>query len=363
MNHMEISRAYESNLRARDFIRWVMAEGSAETPGEAREIFAARYPNSKNLGLITRDAVPAASSGGSTWGQQLVGINVLVSEYVSVIRPRTVLGRIQGYRKVPFEVRYPIATAGVPAAWVEEGGAIAVRAMAFSEGTMQRSKIGGIVVLTDEIVRSFAPDAEALVEQDITAGIVEFSDGQFLDPTHAGSGNVSPASITYDAPSITASGDDADAVASDLKRLLDLITTDMAAPYIIMSRRSATHIASLDNPRWGNITMGPNGGAIWGIPVLTTIEMAKDGESPEGNIIVALDAAELQVADDGAEATVSREASLQMLDNPTGNSVDPTATTVVSLFQTNCIGVMVIRFLRWQMRRAGAVAYIAGVPY
>ena len=39
----------------------------------------------------------------------------------------------------------------------------------------------------------------------------------------------------------------------------------------------------------------------------------------------------------GVNVDVSREASLQMLDNPTNDSVTPTATTMVSMWQTNSV--------------------------
>ena len=58
--------------------------------------------------------------------------------------------------------------------------------------------------------------------------------------------------------------------------------------------------------------VGVNGGDLFGVPVLVT-------EAAESKLI-ALDAAALFVADLGVELLESREASIEQVDNPTGNA-------------------------------------------
>jgi hypothetical protein len=60
---------------------------------------------------------------------------------------------------------------------------------------------------------------------------------------------------------------------------------------------------------------------------------------------------------------VSREASLEMLTNPTNDVNTPTATSIVSLWQTNSVGFRAERILNWQRRRATAVAYLSGAAW
>jgi len=60
---------------------------------------------------------------------------------------------------------------------------------------------------------------------------------------------------------------------------------------------------------------------------------------------------------------MSREASLQMLDNPTNNSATGTATSMVSMFQTNSVAFRAERTLNWAKRRASAVAVLSGVNW
>jgi hypothetical protein len=53
---------------------------------------------------------------------------------------------------------------------------------------------------------------------------------------------------------------------------------------------------------------------------------------------------------------MSQEASLQMDTAPTQSSATPTATSVVSLWQTNSVGFRAERTVNWQRRRDSAVA-------
>jgi hypothetical protein len=87
--------------------------------------------------------------------------------------------------------------------------------------------------------------------------------------------------------------------------------------------------------------------------------------SGEGNLIVLVNQKEILFADDG-QVTIdaSREASLEMLDNPTNQSVPSvTPTTQVSMFQTSSVAIKATRFINWKKRRDFAVAYIKDAAY
>jgi hypothetical protein len=100
-----------------------------------------------------------------------------------------------------------------------------------------------------------------------------------------------------------------------------------------------------------------SGGKIQGIQVITSQNV------PSG-VIVALQPSEIYFADEGGfQIDVSREASLQMLDNPTNDTVTPTATSLVSLWQTNSVGFRCERILNWARRRANAAVYLTGAAW
>jgi hypothetical protein len=115
-------------------------------------------------------------------------------------------------------------------------------------------------------------------------------------------------------------------------------------------------VNALGQPEFPNISMG--GGSLFpGLSVVTSQVV------PSGTII-ALQPSEVYLGDDGGfMVDVSREASLQMLDNPTNDTVTPTATSLVSLWQTNSVGFRCERILNWAKRRTTAVTYLTGVAW
>ncbi|MNP21982.1 Phage capsid family protein [compost metagenome] len=98
-----------------------------------------------------------------------------------------------------------------------------------------------------------------------------------------------------------------------------------------------------------------------GVPVIVSDYLITDSS---GGMVVLLNASDIWLADDG-QVTIdaSREASLQMLDNPTNASDTGTATAMVSMFQTNSTAFLAERFINWQRRRASAVAWLSGVNW
>src|SRR5690606_40682755 len=109
--------------------------------------------------------------------------------------------------------------------------------LAFRTISLDMDKVAGIVVLTDELVRSSAPSAEGIVRQDLVAQIARFLDAQFLDPTVVGSDD-NPASITNGVTPITASGADSEALYYDMSQALNAFVT---------SDRSEEHTSELQS--------------------------------------------------------------------------------------------------------------------
>jgi hypothetical protein len=76
--------------------------------------------------------------------------------------------------------------------------------------------------------------------------------------------------------------------------------------------------------------------------------------SGEGNLLVLVHAPSIAMADEGGlTIDASEEAAIQMLDNPTNASTGgTTATTMVSMFQTNSVALRATRFINWKLRRS-----------
>lgn len=368
MDDFSRARAVETKTKARDFMRYATALAMGKgSHTHAVQIFENRWPRSKNIDTVRKAAVAPGNTTDSVWAGPLAPLNSLASEFVAMVRPATVIGRMTGFRRVPFNIKFPRQTSGASVGWVGQGRPAIVTKLGFESDTFNQSKIAGIVVISTDLARSADPAAEALVHDDLIATVAQFSDWQFLDPTVAEVADVSPASVTYGAPAITASGITADAARDDLLELIGLITTDMVAPYFVMKRSTALHLASLQLGS-GDAAfphVGVNGGNIWGITVLVsdnTPAAALTGSPPVAlNRIILIDAADIMLAEGDIEIDASEHACIQMDSTPTN---PPVATTVMtSLWQMNLIGFLATRFIRWKRRRDGSVAVLNGVPY
>lgn len=288
----------------------------------------------------------------ATWAAPLVNEQNLAGEFIELLRPATILGRIPGIRQVPFNVRIPVQTGGSTVNWVGEAAPKPVSELAFDAITLGMNKVAGIVVLTDELVRSSQPNAEDTVRRDLVEQVARFLDAQFVTPSVA-AGTNNPASITNGVTPITASGTDAEALYYDLNRALAAFdNSDLGTGQIslIMSPGLARGISSLRNAlgqfEFGGLNMA--GGNLNGFGVITS------NSAPAGTIIL-VKGDEILLADDGrVDLDASREATLDMNGGNTPN---------FNLWQRNAIGIRAERFITWRKRRADAVSMISTAAY
>lgn len=313
-------------------------------------------------------AVAAGSTTDSTWAGPLVNYQILASEFIEYLRPRTILGRIPGLRRVPFKVKVPRQTGGATVSWVGERSVKPVSSLAFDTVTLEFSKIAGIIVISDELAKFSNPSAEAIIRQDLGDSIIQYMDSQFTDPTVAAVTNLSPASITNGVTPVTASGTTAAALRTDLLNVLNNFTANnitLAGLVGIMTESQALAISmmqtSLGNPAFPSL--GATGGSLNGIPIVTSENISATGGSPtDGYPIIFLRARDILLADDGmVTVDASNQASLQMDSAPT--SPPTTDTVMFSLWQNNCTGLRAERFVNWGKARSTSVEYISNGKY
>jgi HK97 family phage major capsid protein len=308
--------------------------------------------------------VVAGSAVSGTWASDLVLTEGgAFADFAEYLRPETVLGKLN-LRRVPFDTALGISTAAGNGYWVGEGKPKPLTSFNFDKTTLAPLKCANIVVLTEELLRRESYSAETLVRDEMRNALVQLIDTDFLDPSNSGTSGVKPASITNGAPHGAASGTgDADDVRADLRSLInEFIAANQQGSSITLIMRATDALAAgmmvnaLGQPEFPNISMG--GGSLFpGLNVVTSQVV------PSGDVI-ALQESEIYLGDDGGfMVDVSREASLQMLDNPTNDTVTPTATSLVSLWQTNSVGFRCERILNWAKRRTTAVTYLSGVAW
>lgn len=358
------------------FTRYAMA--LARSKGnlmQAAEI-AKGWGDTPHVETILKAAVAAGTTTDTNWAKPLVEYQNMVSEFAELLRPATIIGRIQGLRRVPFEIKIPRQTGGSSVGWVGEGKPKPVSALSFDQISLGRAKTAGIVVITDELARASSPAAEGLVRDDLIAQTAQFTDSQFVDPDKAAVTGVSPASITNGVTPVVATGTDADAFRTDAKNLMvKYVQANMslAGAVWIMTETQALGLALMLNPLGqpefpGLQINGASAGTLLGLPVVLSENIPAQAvvtgppAIPAGSRIILAKASEILLADEGETMLdVSSEASLQMDSAP---SDPPTATTVmVSLWQMNLIGIRAERYINWAKRRAAAVQYITGTNY
>ena len=257
---------------------------------------------------------------------------------------RSVLGRLIGLRRVPFDTRTTKVMGGSTAYWSGEANPIPLSRPALEGETLRPLAVNAIVVATKESLLN--PQAEALLQEDLLAAVAGAIDAAFLsaDP---GVPNERPAGIADGAPSIVATGN----IADDLAALADIFGGDLATTALVTTPSAALRLAL---GAGGNalIDVGPNGGRLFNIPLFTTRHLAP---SSSGTPLLMVDAGGITANWDDIEIARSAHTSLMMSDTPTSPA------QLTSMFQTNSVALKASARAAWNVSRAGAVAVLGGL--
>jgi len=317
--------------------------------------YAERWNDSTpEVALSLKAAIAPGTTTDSTWAAPLVN-QTIVNDFIELLRPATILGKIPGLRVVPPNCKVPSQTAGGTYGWVGEAKPKPLTKLAFSSETLGYSKIAGIIVLTEELVRLSNPSAEALVRADMVAGIAAFMDQQFTDPAIAAVANVSPASITNGAATAAATVNPM----ADLLGLINHFATNnipVDGLTFIMSPANALALSFRSNsdgsPQYPGI--GINGGSYRGLTFITSNAVTTN--------VIALQPSLILYADEGGVTIdASRDPTVQM-DSAPMSPADAT-TVYVSLFQTNSVALRAERFVNWKRIGTNSVKYLTATAW
>jgi HK97 family phage major capsid protein/HK97 family phage prohead protease len=338
------------------FIRYCQA--LAVTKGSIMHAveYAKKWEDSTpEVGLVLKAAVAAGTTTDATWAGPLAPITPLAADFLALLRPQTILGKVDTFFRVPFNISVPAQTGGGTYQWVGQGAPKPVGKLAFSTITLAILKCAGIIVITEELARTSTPSAEEVIRRDMIAGIAAFLDTQFIDPAQAPVAGVSPGSVTNGVTPITTAGPTPANARTDIQALANAMTAALipsAGAVLILSETNALALTNALNPLGQPLFpgMAQGGGMIMGYKAIAS--------QSAGNTVALVQPSAIFYADDGGVTIdVSREASLQMdsaLDNP------PLATTLLtSLWQMNLVGLRAERFINWKKARAGVVQYTA----
>lgn len=319
----------------------------------------------RNVLMQMKAAVPAATTTLSAWAGALVDPTNLAGEFVEFLRPETIIGRLN-LRAVPTNVRLIEQTQGGTGYWVGQGAPKPLTSFGYAPITLSPTKVASIAVATEESLRFSTPSLDMLIRDGLRGALVERVDRDLLDPAEAGSSNVQPASLTHGLVALSSAGTSADNIRTDIAKLIRALRSAnlRGRIAIVLPDSLLTAMAwmtnSLGQPEFPGVT--GEGGTFNGIRFIGSEYVANS--SGAGNMVIAIAENEVFISDDGGVTVdASREATLQMLDNPTNNSATATATTGVSMWQTNSVAFRAEWFINWQKRRSTAVAYMDDVNW
>jgi HK97 family phage major capsid protein len=349
------------------FIRYVCALAlSKGSLHQALEISKQWRDSTPEVETVIKAAVAAGTTTDPTWAKPLVEYANMTSEFIELLRPQTFLGRMQGMRNVPFNIRIPRQTAGSTVGWVGEGLSKPVSKLAFDAVTFPWAKVAGIIVITEELARFSSPAAEGLVRQDMIDEIAQFLDKWFCSGIPAVPGT-SPGGIFTGRPQIPVGAGGVITVADITAALGTAITNmtsagiPMRSPYWLMHSSTAMKLGLLRTSQdVFAFREEMASGKLLGIPVLSSANMPINDVAdpdPDTTTISLVDASQILFADDGPVVIdVSREASLQ-LDSAPGTP----PVNLVSLWQQNMLGIKAEIYRYWMRRRDDAVQVIGPV--
>lgn len=342
------------------FARYVIALHQAQNNKTiAAEIAHKHFADTPEVELVLKAEVNPATTTHATWALPLMpAAETLYGEFLDMLRPATILGQLAKYgvRYVPFRVNVPAQTGGATFGWVGEKQAKPVSEQAFATVALDLNKVAGICVMSMELMR-FAPQAEAIITASMVKDCAQFIDSQLLDPTVHVSVGVNPASLTDQVVPKLASGVTAAAFRADFSVQMNIFIAandDPSGIIILMSPVTALAMSlvrnALGQKEYPDLTI--SGGSVEGMPVIVS--------SAVGNRIVFIKASDILVADGGVEIDASREASLVMTTTPESS---PLATSLVSLYQRNLVGIRVEKMITWKKARTHTVQYISSAAY
>lgn len=347
--------------------------------GEAERLARKHYPDDQGvLALLEKTAVAGGSTSGSHWLDDMVPYNVM-NDFIEYLRPGSIIGKFGGpnpgggpnypsLNRVGFNERVSGMSTGFTAGWKGEGlPALPSAAVTFNT-SLTWNCMSALAVLTKEAIRFSNPSAEARVRDELARAVNGKLDNDFIDPAKAASGTTSPASITNNVVATAPTAATAAAAITDLATLIANFATNNLDPsdiVLIMSAQQALQYSmmtnTLGNPVFPSITMA--GGTLRGFPVIVSQYLTSIG-SPTGEMIVAVKASDVYLADDGVVTVeASDQASIEMVDTSSQSAISGTGASLVSLWQTGAVGLMANREITWKMRRATSVQYIAPAAY
>jgi len=248
----------------------------------------------------------------------------LAASYLASIAEFSILDALKRYARVlPVNSRHVMIAADAVGDLVAEGHPKPVKNLSLSIGDVEPTKAVGLVVLTEELATAAGPEGRRLFEAELAAAV-----------TRASNASVLAALADSDTITVPGTGDP----------LVDLRAGLHAAGpsngYVVgMPSGLVADLATRVENRGG---MGVRGGTfVGGVEIVAVDDAAA---------ITVIPASRIALWDGGLRVSSAEHATVDLRDAP------ESPANMVSLWQTNCLGLMLER--SWHLAQADSVAVV-----
>lgn len=252
-----------------------------------------------------------------------------------------------GMVRVPLRQRVGWTTATATAFVSREGAAVPVSRMAVEATGIERLKANALVVLTREMLRAAGTSGEALIARELRRAVSQAVDGAFIE------------AALDDVIALLPEGNTAAAAARDIANLLAAIQPTAESRLLFGASPDVARAAStLLTPSGGFLfpDMTPMGGQILGIEVQVSDALGL------GQLML-MDASGIAGESELITIDASEDTTIEMESEPENDSVEPTATEMISMFQTHSVAILATAWFGALRFREDAAAIIDGIEW
>ena len=321
---MRISETIESSRVVSDVaLELLRAKGFRSHAAVVAEARGASSRVVQNL----KSAIGAGSSDGSSWAADIVD-NASRDAFFASLRNDGAFfyALANGARQLPF--RTPLAATTLAAtAWIQRKAKPApLTKLGLSGGMMlEAEQATAIMVLTSNLLEGLKPEARAFVDEELRGAVVTTVDAEFL-------ANLRDSGTTV----IESSGPDVDGANADLYALFAAIPAHKRARLLLVASADVAHGACFLRDAAGYLfpEMTVAGGLIRGVECVVS-DAAAAGE------MWLLDLSQIAVGVGDLRLSASGQVSIEMLDAALVQDAGAgTPTSLVSMFQTDCVALL-----------------------
>lgn len=337
-----------------------------------REIYGEEEATKTVIEWAVRAATAPAMSNVTGWAAELV--QQIVTDFMATLYPKSVFPRLSGLglslsfgRNGKIIIPTRATTPTIAGSFVGEGLPIPVRQGLFTSQTLTPKKMAVITTWTREIDEHSIPAIEGLLRNAVQEDTAISLDSVLLDTNPATV--VRPAGILNGVASLPpTAGGGFNALTGDIKQLSGALLTgtkgNVRAPAWLMNPQQVNSAGLVMAPGAGVFPFREeiSQGRLGGWPIINS------GTVPLGTV-VAIDAADfVAVGGDAPRFEISDQATLHFDDTApadigTAGTPNVVAAPVKSMWQTDSLALRLILPINWTVRRAGVVAWTAGVTW